>query len=132
MHSGGRTWECPGASDLCFNPATVCFQEGQGPCQLLPLRAGGMLVLLLLRPHVGVGRTMRAQLADAVAPVLPALAAQVAHEVDSANGWHVKGFRCAHSLHTSWRSDAVKYQDSAVYMAVQLRCCKAALRRIPG
>ena len=70
-------------------------QEGEGPCQLLPLRAGGMLVLLLLRPHVGVGRAMRAQLAAAVAPVLPALAAQIAHEVDSANGWHVKGFRCA-------------------------------------
>jgi len=60
-----------------------------------------MLVLLLLRPHVGVGRAMRAQLAGAVAAVLPALAAQVAQEVDSANGWHVKGFRCAHCLHSS-------------------------------
>ena len=47
-----------------------------------------MLVLLLLRPHVGVGRAMRAQLAAAVAPVLPSLAAQVVQEVDSANGWH--------------------------------------------
>ena len=75
------------------------LQEGEGPCQLLPLRAGGMLVLLLLRQHVGVGRAMRAQLAGAVAAVLPSLAAQVANEVDSANGWHVKGFRCAYSLH---------------------------------
>ena len=70
-----------------------------------------MLVLLLLRPHVGVGRAMRAQLAAAVAPVLPSLAAQVVQEVDSANGWHVKGFRCAHSCHIHLLQNAMPDQD---------------------
>ena len=68
-------------------------QEADEACQLLPLRVGSMLILMLLQPHLTVTAAVRQELVATVASVLPPLSAAVAEELSAAKGWHVKGFR---------------------------------------
>ena len=71
-----------------------CVQEAEEACQLVPLRIGGLLLLLLLHPQLSITASTRQQLADSIAAVAQPLSTAISTEVAAAKGWHVKGFRC--------------------------------------